>query len=1207
MKILATICLFLLSIGLSAQIVRIEPSTASGDDQIKIIYDATQGTAGLVGASKVYMHSGVVTDSPTGTTWQHVVGNWGVDDGIGLMTKVSGETDKWEITLSTPRSYYSVPSGENIFRLAMVFRNANGSAEGKGTTGSFTGGLVGSNGDIYIDLQVDNFVTINDPSDEVIFLQSGESLAITATASSSVSTMSILIDEGNGFEEKQKVTTGTEINFNFTPTQSFNGTLKVTATINGEEVSDEQKLNVNLTDASQVLALPAGLKKGINYHTDQTKTTLVLEAPGKDFVYVVGDFTNWEVNSNYLMNKTPDGELFWLEISGLTANQEYVFQYWVDGIITIGDPYADKIADPWNDRFIPSSVHSSIPAYNKTDYAIASVLQTGQTAYQWDASEGTWQRPAKEDLVIYELLVRDFIGTHDYKDLIDTLDYIQNLGVNAIELMPIMEFEGNESWGYNPMYFFAPDKYYGTKSDLKDFIQACHQRGIAVILDMVLNHAFGLNPMVRMYWDAAAGKPSADSPWFNPDATHPFNVGYDFNHESTYTQDFVDSVNTYWLSEYHFDGFRFDLSKGFTQTNNPSDVGAWSSRDDSRIALLTRMATKIWEVDQEAYVILEHFADASEENALAAEGMIMWRNMGYAYHQALGGHTNESFNGATVNSHVSYMESHDEQRQLFEVFNNGLQQGVYNTRDTTIALERLKANAAFFYTLPGPKMLWQFGELGYDIDINENGRVGNKPLPWGTNGLGYYENELRKLTYDAFAALINLRNQVSVQTNVTYSYDFSGDTRSIQIDSDNLDVVIIGNFGLEAASIDYTFTETGDWFDYFEGNTLNVSEVAASSQLQPGHFKVFTSNQVSQGFDNVVEAYEMPVSVSPAEFGPDTEIIITFDATKANPDGTNGLIGADKVYMHAGVVYESLSSTSLANVVGNLTDDGVGQMTKVTGETDLWQITITPTDYFNITQGEAVRLGMYFRDADNTNVGKGFRGSTVFVNMELNGELITITPESFDQNTEITITYDVRFGDRGLDGSQKVYMHSGIVTTSASSTSWENVIGNWGEDDGVGQMTRSSSNPSQWQITLTPSSYYDMNRAVAYRLAMVFRNADGSRKGAGTPGTYDWGIVANNGDIIFDVPSVITSVTDELPGFSYYPNPTNGLIQFSGEIPGKLKALKIQNMKGQEVFQRQITDNQLQPVDLSELRPGLYLMRILTEEKGYTLKVLVRD
>ncbi|MBO3698504.1 DUF4961 domain-containing protein [Roseivirga sp. E12] len=1211
-KYLFPLILFFLTTSLSfGQIVTLEPSTANGDQEVKLIFDATQGDAGLVGASKVYVHTGVVTDSPTGTAWTFVKGNWGADDGIGLMTKVSGEDDKWEITLSpSAREYYGVPSGTNMFRLSMVFRNADGSSKGAGTPGSINGGEVTSNGDIYMDLNVANFVTITSPTNEDIFVVDGESVTLSAEASSDVTAMAISVDEGNGFDEKANVTSGNTISFDFTPTASFQGTLKVTATVNGESLEVTQPLNVTLTPATQELALPAGLEKGINYGDDLTKVSLVLEAPGKDFVYVVGDFNNWQVGSDYLMNVTPDGELFWIELSGLTANQEYVFQYLVDGNIRVGDPYADKVADPWNDSFIPASVHEAVPTYNNIEYGIATTFQTGQTPFAWGASEGAWQRPEKEDLVIYELLVRDFIGTHSYQDLVDTLDYIAGLGVNAIELMPIMEFEGNESWGYNPMYFFAPDKYYGSKDNLKTFIQACHQKGIAVILDMVLNHAFGLNPMVRMYWDEANSKPAANSPWFNPDATHPFNVGFDFNHESTYTQDFVDSVNAYWINEYHFDGYRFDLSKGFTQRNNPSDVGAWSAFDQSRIDLLTRMSTELWSVDQGAYVILEHFADGTEEAALAVAGMLLWRNVGFSYWSALGGSTGDTFQGATASTHVSYMESHDEQRQLWEVFQEGGATDGYNTRDTTIALERLKMNAAFIYTLPGPKMLWQFGELGYDIDINFNGRVGNKPLVWGAGNLGYYEDPLRGYTYDAFAAVIGLRNLINQESNISYVYDFSGDIRSISIDSDDLDVLIVGNFGLTATTTDITYTQTGEWYDYFSDGPVAVGDVNTSIDLAPGQFRIFTSNDVSDGFPGVVEAFVSPVTVNPEVFGPDDEITITFDATKANPDGTSGLVGASKVYMHAGVVFDDVNSQAIQNLVGSLTDDGVGLMTKVDGEDDMWQITITPTNYFSITSGEAVRLGMYFRDADNSNVGKGFRGSTVFLDMELEGELISVSPAEFDQDDQITLTYDARFGNRGLVGENKVYMHSGI-SFSENGTAFEDgfVIGNWGEDDGVGLMTRSSENANKWQITFTPTQYYGMSDTdVAYRLAMVFRNVDGSKKGAGTPGDFEGGTVIANGDIFFDFPIIkeVTSIEDELPGFNYYPNPTQGIINFSGDIPGIPRAIKIFDLNGNEVFNQKLSRGRVEPVDITGLKSGLYLLRILTDQKRYTLKVLVR-
>jgi len=850
----------------NAQIVRLEPSNATGDDEIRVIFDATQGNGGLVGESSVYMHSGVVIDGPEGTDWTNVVGNWGEDDGIGKMSLVSGETDLWEITLSpTARDYYTVPNGTNMFRLSFVFRSPDGGKKGEGTPGSIEGGEVTSNGDIYIDLNVGEFITINSPSQTEVFVEDGETIALSATASNEVTTMAILLDQGNGFSELASVSAGTEISYDFMPSSSFDGQIKITATIADEQVETLQDLSVVLVDQIPELPLPDGIVKGINYHgEDDTKVTLVLEAPGKTIVYAVGDFSNWETSSEFLMNKTPDGELFWIELTGLTAGQEYVFQYWVDGNIKIGDPYTDKVADPWNDQFIPASVHDEIPVYDRDEFGIASTFQTGQTPYDWGAEEANWERPNKEDLIVYELLVRDFVGTHDYKTVIDTLGYLKNLGVNAIELMPIMEFEGNESWGYNPMYFFAVDKYYGKKNDLKDFIKACHEQGIAVILDMVMNHAFGLNSMVQLYREEpgnAGSKPTPDNPWFNPDATHPFNVGFDFNHESSYTKDLLDSVNRYWIEEYHFDGYRFDLSKGFTQTNNPDDVGAWGAYDQSRIDILERMANHIWSFSDDAYVILEHFADGSEENVLTGMGMLSWRNMVYDYYLPLGGHVDQTnFGGARATTHVTYMESHDEQRQVWEVQNSnshaGLSEGNYDTQEIEIALDRLKQNAAFLYLLPGPKMLWQFGELGYDIDINLNGRTGNKPLPWGSGNLGYYEDEERYKVYQAFSAIINLRTQNSETfRDGLFTADLSSATRRIKMESEDFDMVVVGNFGLETVLYNGQFTKAGTWYDYMTGEVLEVAFTNTDIELLPGEFRIYTSERKSDGFGDIVNIY----------------------------------------------------------------------------------------------------------------------------------------------------------------------------------------------------------------------------------------------------------------------------------------------------------------------------------------------------------------
>jgi glycosidase len=544
-----------------------------------------------------------------------------------------------------------------------------------------------------------------------------------------------------------------------------------------------------------------------------------------------------------------DGEHFWLELTGLTENLEYGYQYLVDETIWIADPYADKILDP-DDVWIPDSTYPNLKPYPQgalhegwADNRVA-VFQTAQQPYVWQVTD--FQKPAKEDLIVYELLVRDFLGEQNmnYLALIDTLGYIQKLGVNVIELMPIMEFAGNDSWGYNPTFMFAVDKAYGTRNDLKAFIDAAHSRGIAVILDLVMNQNDMPSPYVKMYFD---GKPTAENPWFNRDATHPFNVFFDINHESSYTQTWLDSINYYWLNEFKFDGFRFDLSKGFTQTNNPNDVGAWSSRDDSRIAILKRMADAIWSHSPDAYVTMEHLADNSEETILADYGIMLWGNAHWDYKDAnLGFVDNNSLAWAYYKSRnwqnnnlIAYMESHDEQRQMFELINFGNSAGDYDIRNTETALNRLKMSAAFFFTVPGPKLFWQFGEFGYDVDIDQNGRTGRKPTKWQ-----YLDDPDKRKVHEVYTELIGLRHKYDVFTKGDFTWSPSGGLKSIHITNGDTSVVILGNFGVTPRTMNPSFQHTGSWYDFFKGTAIDVTDVNAAVSLGPGQFHIYTDKQL---------------------------------------------------------------------------------------------------------------------------------------------------------------------------------------------------------------------------------------------------------------------------------------------------------------------------------------------------------------------------
>ncbi len=237
---------------------------------------------------------------------------------------------------------------------------------------------------------------------------------------------------------------------------------------------------------------------------------------------------------------------------------------------------------------------------------------------------------------MYELHFRDFTDEGTYKAATAKLDYLKELGITCIHVMPVSEFEGNDSWGYNPNYYFAADKAYGTPNDLKEFIDEAHQRGIAVVNDLVLNHAFYSNPNAMLYWDKDKNQPANDNPWFNPEHKGIYDNGghwgADWNHGSEHTRQMVDDIINYWMNEFHFDGFRFDFTKGFTQ-KTPDSNDPWASNYDAcRIEILKRMANTVWTnttgTGKNPYVIFEHLANDDEDRELGNAGILMWSGSG---------------------------------------------------------------------------------------------------------------------------------------------------------------------------------------------------------------------------------------------------------------------------------------------------------------------------------------------------------------------------------------------------------------------------------------------------------------------------------------------------------------------------------------------------------------------------------------------------
>ena len=584
--------------------------------------------------------------------------------------------------------------------------------------------------------------------------------------------------------------------------------------------------------------LPAGAKDGVAFINNGTSAIVTLYAPGKNSVALTGDFNNW---SSTAMKKTNDGNSWWVQVDNLNPNTEYAYQFVIDGTLKVADPYCEKILDANNDQYISAATYPNLRSYptGKTT-GIVSVMQANQPVYTWKNTSFT--RPEKNNLVVYELLIRDFTTDHNYASTLQKLDYLTTLGINAIELMPVNEFEGNLSWGYNPSFYFAPDKYYGSKTALQNFIDECHGRGIAVILDMVLNHSFGQSPMVQMYFDGS--KPSASNPWFNTDAKHPFNVGYDFNHESAATRKFSKDVMKFWMQQYKIDGFRFDLSKGFTQKSSADD-SQFRMYDAGRVAIWKEYNNFIKSIDaNNFYVILEHFAEESEEKVLAEEGMMLWNNLNYNMNEATMGWLGSSdFSWGFYTKHgfsrsenlISYGESHDEERLNYKNITYGNASGAYVIKGNLVtSLKREELAAAFLFAIPGPKMIWQFGELGYDINIDFNGRTGEKPIKWE-----YYTDPNRKLLYDAYAKFIRLKKNNNIFNTSNSSYNLANGIKYIKLTDASNTVVVVGNFDVVTQTANIDFGSPGTWVDAI-GGSINLTSNAYTGTLAPGEYHIFS-------------------------------------------------------------------------------------------------------------------------------------------------------------------------------------------------------------------------------------------------------------------------------------------------------------------------------------------------------------------------------
>ena len=726
----------LFSLLLTAQVTTDpNPVPVGHTGQVVITFDPAGGNGGMVGATKCYAHTGLITSASTSDSdWKNVIGSWRSATQPQLTATNDG---KWQLTIDNIFTFYGVPENTNIKKLAFVFHDGpGGTKEGKAASGD-------------------------------IFVVLGEATAADI------------------WEAVEGVTPTTK-------------------------------------------ARPAGVSNGIYYGTDGTSVTLCTYAASKTEaakrVFLLGDMTDWKLSKDYQLYK--DGNYFWITLTGLTKGKEYRFQYAVeraDGVRKqICDIYSEKVLHP-DDQYEPKKVDPTLISYptKGADGGYVTVIRPGKAEYAWSDATLNFKRPNKENLIIYEAWVYDYTAARTFKGLMNRLDYIQNLGVNAIELMPVSEFEGNISWGYNPTLYFAVDKTYGKPEDLKALIDECHKRGIAVILDMVFNHTKGTNPMAKLY---PYGNDLQYNPWFSTNPPEGDNgYGEEWNHDFGPAHEMFTRAFAYWLKEYKIDGYRLDLSHGLCgNTNN-----AISNLKDY-------YQNGVQATSPGAYMILEHWGNGQDQ--LISVGMQCWTGnvITNAYCQTAMGwlKDGDGFDGANRAGYVSYAESHDEERMQYKAKTYG--NGDLQTNEAA-RLGRVAENVAFNVLLKGAHMLWQFEEIGYDISIDQNGRTGTKPNP---TAKGYFKQAERIDAFTKCAQVITLRTQLMPEAftgTPTVSIGSGKALRTIQWGSN---VFAVANF--DVSSNQAVSMPSGTWYDYLEGGNLST---VSTYVLKPGELKVFTGQQ----------------------------------------------------------------------------------------------------------------------------------------------------------------------------------------------------------------------------------------------------------------------------------------------------------------------------------------------------------------------------
>ena len=449
-----------------------------------------------------------------------------------------------------------------------------------------------------------------------------------------------------------------------------------------------------------------------------------LFAPYNRKAWLSGSFTDWK---EIELNKDGDG-YFTIEQELGEGRHEYLFHveskswfYEENQKVPVTDPYASEVVD------------------DEDQHAVIHVIdgEVKLSDYRWKNDQKPL--PQNNELIIYELLVHDFTQNSkeagNFESLKTKLDYLTDLGVTAVELLPIEEYPGQRGWGYNPRHFFAVESSYGTPGDLMSLVDECHGKGLRVFKDGVYNHAETSCPLAQIdhdYWFHHEAQ-DAEQNW-GPEFNY---VKYDEHYEVRPACQFVGDVVGHWAHNYKLDGIRFDA---VAQMNN--------------YEVLTWLDSKGYEISGKRPFVTIAESMPPSPDVVKPNGPVdsCWNvNFHYTMKEMLCGENvsieriqdcvDPRRKGFTDQLQiVNYLTSHDHNHTMADLGKAGILEDE--------AFKRARLGAIVLMTAIGVPMIWQGQEFGNYTECKQE----PQPVDWSL-----LENENGAGLHQLYKSLIRLR------------------------------------------------------------------------------------------------------------------------------------------------------------------------------------------------------------------------------------------------------------------------------------------------------------------------------------------------------------------------------------------------------------------------------------------------------------------